>query len=129
MDITLIDHKGFISAISQDAPCIILFRNKDAIKKKLQAVKDNIKKLDDKKMPKAYFYEFIIDESPENEHLCETLEVPSLTSLILYKNGCFNQYKNNPTIIDIKKIWGSARVKSFDETTRTKEEEPEANYM
>lgn len=118
MEIQLIDHKGFISTLSQDAPSIILFRPQiEDKKKKVKTIKDTLNQLE--KMPKAYFYEFITDGSPENQNLCDLLEVSPGVSLVLYKNGCFNQYKSNPTTKDIKQIWGAARIRNTQEKTFT----------
>lgn len=122
MQILPINHQGFISALSQDAPSIILFRNMtDEHNKKSKQIGKIIAKTED--MPNAYFYEYIVDESDENQFLATTLEIPSGISMILYKNGCFNRYKLNPTTEKtIKSIWSAARVINRNNFSSVKKE-------
>lgn len=112
MQVTPIDHKGFISALSQDAPSIILFRSKtDEHTKKSKSIHKIISNITN--MPPVYFYELVVNENEENQLLCDTIEIPNGLSMVLFKNGSFSRYKQNPTTeAAIKSLWKAASTRN-----------------
>lgn len=84
--------KNFISMLSEDKPVMCFFHSKveESQVKKIKEIVSSIQK----KLPLLPAYEYIIDESPENQLLCDVMEVSSNPVLIFYKDGCFNRYKD-----------------------------------
>lgn len=78
--------------LSEDKPVICFFhrQKEDA---QVSAIKTVLAKFE-KELPLLPVYEFITDESPENQELCEIVEIVDRPVLIIYKNGCFSRYKD-----------------------------------
>lgn len=81
--------KDFISIISEEKPPLVLFRYKNEKPEFMKILKDLLKGY-----PLLNSYEYIIDESEDNQILAEHLEVETTPVLVFYKNGNFNRYKD-----------------------------------
>lgn len=84
--------KNFISMLSEDKPVMCFFHYK-AEESQVKKIKEIVKAIE-KKLPLLPAYEYIIDENPENQLLCDVMEVSSTPVLIFYKDGCFSRYKD-----------------------------------
>jgi len=81
--------KNFVSILSEEKPPLVLFRYKDEKPTFLKLLNELLKDY-----PLMNFYEYIIDESEDNEILANHMEVDTTPVLIFYKDGCFNRYKD-----------------------------------
>lgn len=81
--------KNFVSILSEDKPPLVLFRYKEDKPNFLKLLNDLTKDY-----PLMNIYEYIIDETQDNETLANNLEVNTTPVLIFYKNGNFNRYKD-----------------------------------
>lgn len=130
MKINRINSTGFIHAISQDSASIIIFRPKGADYDKKVA---NIEKLAsnlESSLPRIYFFEYITNESPENEYLAETLEISNGLSAVLYKNGCFKRYQTAPIDSNgLRKIWAASKDKASSGSSEPRERQKSSEYI
>lgn len=113
MTIETIDSKGFIQAISQEHPSLIIFRTKSSEhNKKINEIDKHVQSLMSD-MPKACFFQYIVDDNSDNEHLATTIEIPKGLSIVMFKDGCFSRYQLNPhQLPNLKKIWNAAKTKN-----------------
>lgn len=83
--------KDFISILAEDKPSLILFRytEDEQANKIIQTLKEVRSDF-----PLLKPYEYIIDESNDNETLAEHLGIVKIPLLVFYKNSCFNRYKD-----------------------------------
>jgi len=106
--------KNFISMLSEDKPvmCFFHYKAEESQVKKIKEIVTSIQK----KLPLLPAYEYIIDENPENQLLCDVMEVSSTPVLIFYKNGCFNRYKDKQfSEASVMQFVGSKKQYMLDE--------------
>lgn len=83
--------KDFLGILAEEKPPLIIFRYaEDDLADKVKATLKELKK----DFPMLCSFEYIIDESPENEELANHLEILKTPLLVFYKNSCFNRYKD-----------------------------------
>ena len=106
--------KDFISMVSEEKPAVCFYHKKeeDAQVKKTKEILLKIKK----EYVLLPMYEFLTDANPDNEQLCEVLEIADRPMLIIYKDGCFSRYKDKKfTEKEIVKFIGNKRLYSPQE--------------
>lgn len=81
--------KNFVSILSEEKPPLVLFRYKDEKPTFIKILNELLKDY-----PLMNVYEYIIDETEDNQILAENMEVDVTPILIFYKDGCFNRYKD-----------------------------------
>ncbi|NCQ52259.1 hypothetical protein GW796_10310 [archaeon] len=100
--------KNFIGMLSEDKPLLCFFHNKKE-DKNIQKIKDILIKVK-KELPLLPLYEYVVDDSDENQQLCDIVEINVLPILIVYKDGCFSRYKDKKfTEAEILKFVGNKR--------------------
>lgn len=112
--------KDFISIISEEKPPLILFRYNNEKPTFMKLLTDLLKGY-----PLLNSYEYIIDESKDNQILAEHLEIETTPVLMFYKNGNFNRYKDKHFSKNTLSIFlGSKKTYAITETkTKTKNTE------
>ena len=83
--------KDFIGILAEDKPPLILFRYTED--EQADKIAEVLKELQSD-FPLLNSYEYIIDESDDNETLAEHLGIVKTPLLVFYKNSCFNRYKD-----------------------------------
>lgn len=86
-----VDRKDFISMLSESLPVMCFFHDQKE-DKQIKDIKEVLLNVESN-LPKLKIYEFIRDKTPEDEYMCDIMEVAKYPILIIYKNGCFSRYK------------------------------------
>lgn len=81
--------KDFVSILSEDKPPLVLFRYKEEEPTFIKILNDLLKEY-----PLMNAYEYIIDETTDNQILADHLEISFTPVIIFYKDGNFNRYKD-----------------------------------
>lgn len=86
------DHTNFVSVLSEEKPVMIYFHHR-ADAAQTQKIKVILKAIE-KELPLLPAYEYIVDDSQENQLLADFIEVTDTPVFIFYKNGNFHRYKD-----------------------------------
>ncbi len=114
------NHKNFISMLSEEKPVVCFYHVKEE-DEQIKKIKETLAKVK-KELPLLPLYEFIRDETEQDEHLCNVMEVTPYPVIIVYKNGCFNRYKDkNFTEKELLKFIGNKTLySSIEEKAKDK---------
>lgn len=89
--IQTITPKDFIQAIAEDHQVAIFFNDKSNKEtKKIETILEKIQK----DAPKLKVFQYELSKDDEHEEFEEFLEIMPENNIIVYKNSCFNKYKN-----------------------------------
>lgn len=101
--------KNFVSMLSEELPVVCFFHKKsDDVQ--IKKIKEILLKVE-KQLPLLPLYEFVTDENPDNERLSEVMEIASNPVIIIYKDGCFNRYKDKKfTELEITQFIGGKKI-------------------
>ncbi len=84
--------KNFISMLSEDKPVVCFYYKKED-EAQVKKIKEALLKIE-KSLTLLPLYEFVTNDNPDNERLCEEMGIVDRPLLVVYKEGCFNRYKD-----------------------------------
>lgn len=102
----------FIDIISKNENAIFLFHSKeDKSSPAVKKIKTQLKEIAGESKD-INIHLFVTDEDEATKEFSQVLELEGVPTMVVYKNGCFNRYKNKEfTTASIKKFIGSSKKK------------------
>lgn len=106
--IETITPKDFIHAISQDSQVAIFFCDKSD--KETKKIEQSLAKIKNES-PALKIFQYELSRDEQHEEFENTLEIMDENNIVVFKNCCFNRYKNKQftekslkTFLSVKKI-------------------------
>lgn len=102
----------FIDILAKNENAIFFFHSKeDKSTPTVKKIKTQLKEIAGESKD-INVHLFVTDEDEATKQFSQVLELEGMPTMVIYKNGCFNRYKNKEfTAASIKKFIGSGKKK------------------